>query len=377
MKRFFIFLFCLSSVFLLSLDNKIEPTKIETIETGIILDSMDNEVLLVFENGNPAYYKSEIFTPVCNTGECLPVYINIYWNLNGDYLKFDQPEGEILTKLDHQPFTDADYELLNEIIKDLDPRLSLPELNHSQGKQDNQISQGSPAPSMSLKIDKHAMVDGISGATLPERQNQFVPGALYTTYTIWGLANDSKHKMRAYTREHLLDKYQHHLLSNEDLQCRMDVIEVLAAKKSGENARAKVLMDLLDSGDSLIQSAALTAMYSNYYSLDEMQDVLDRTFYKKSSFMIQRNIIWGWVSNQTPPKVLVKLSKNLITYEQHFPEIMAVFENKTDYPEGVVANMLKAFSKLKVENQQLMRTFFEAQKEYFSRDDWNLIKKFK
>ena len=53
------------------------------------------------------------------------------------------------------------------------------------------------------------------------------------------------------------------------------------------------------------------------------------------------------------------------------------FENKTDYPEGVVANMLKAFSKLKVENQQLMRTFFEAQKEYFSRDDWNLIKKFK
>ena len=56
-----------------------EPDNLKTKKTGIMLDSMNNEVVLVFEDNLPIYYMSEIFTPVCNTGECLPVYVNIYW----------------------------------------------------------------------------------------------------------------------------------------------------------------------------------------------------------------------------------------------------------------------------------------------------------
>lgn len=358
-----------------------EP-EVKTQKTGIYIDSMSNEVLLVFEDLLPAYYKSEIFTPVCNTGECLPVYVNIYWSLNGQYLKFDQPENEILTKLDHVPFTEDDYELLDEILKGPDPRLaSLSQgENHSQVKHDKgdkEDAQAMPAPSVNtIKMDKYAMVDGISGATLPEVKSQFVPGALYTTYTLWGLANDSKNKIKKYTKDHLFPKYSKHLIGDENLECAADVIDWMASKSNNENARAQVLIDLIDSRDTLIQAAALSQMYFNYYSLPEIQAVLDRTFYSESTFMIQRHIIWDWAYNYTPASTLIKLSDNLINYEQHFPEMMAVFENKTEYPDGVVRNMALAYPKLKPANQQIMRDFVVKQKDYFSDEDWEIVKAF-
>lgn len=375
MRKVFLFIFMSLGLFAFTIsalddDNVVTSTK----KTGIILDSMGNEVLLVFEDNHPAYYMSEIFTPVCNTGECLPVYINIYWHLNGEYMKFDQPEGEILTKLDHVPFTEADYELLDEIIKDMDPRkdqIGTSDYSEANPKED---SHTSPSVAMGDVIDKHDMVDGISGATLPEIKSQFVPGALYTTYTIWGLANDSRYKMSTYTREQLFPKYAKHLIAHEDLECRGDVIEWMASKSDQEDARVKVLINLIDSGDSLMQSAALSQMYFNYYELDEIQAVLDRTFYGESTFMIQRNIIWDWAYNFTPSTTLIKLSSNLLAYEEHFPEMMAVFENKTEYPEGVVENMTIAYPKLKADNQLIMQKFVVTQKDYFSKADWELIK---
>ena len=90
-----------------------DPQQITSEKTSIFLDSLDNEIELIYVNGKPSYYKSEIFTPVCNTGECLPVFVNIYWKLSGAYLRYDQPNEKILTKLDHEPFTEADYRLLD------------------------------------------------------------------------------------------------------------------------------------------------------------------------------------------------------------------------------------------------------------------------
>jgi hypothetical protein len=101
---------------------QIDSGRQQGVNTGIFLDSLDNAVMLAYKNGKPAYYYSEIFTPVCETGECKPIYINIYWDLMGNYDYFDQPENEILTKLDHKPFTDDDYELLDEILRGDDPR---------------------------------------------------------------------------------------------------------------------------------------------------------------------------------------------------------------------------------------------------------------
>ena len=357
-----------------------EPEISKSQKTGIILDSMNNEVLLIFINDLPAYYKSEIFTPVCNTGECLPVYVNMYWNLNGEFLRFDQPEGEILTKLDHQPFTEDDYKLLDEILKGPDPRIASlshgadnSQVKHNKG--DKQDSQAMPAPSLNtIQMDKHDMVDGISGATLPEIKSQFVPGALYTTYTLWGLANDSNYKIKKYTTDNLFIKYSRHLIGNKDLESQGDVINWMASKSTDENARLNVLIDLINTGDSTLQLAAFSQMYAKYYFLDETQELLDKTFYSgKVAESVQKQIIHKWAHNNIGPNVLPKLTNHLLEYEKYFPEIMALYSNKIDYPEGVIAKLIETLPELKEENQVIIKDFFVTQKEYFSKEDLDLI----
>ncbi|MFT5860264.1 MAG: hypothetical protein ACI865_002373 [Flavobacteriaceae bacterium] len=170
------------------------------VATGIYLDDLKNEVFLMSNDGPSEYLYSNIFTPVCETGVCKPIYINLYWDMNGNYLRFDFPEGEILTKLDHVPFTEDDYLLLDEILRGVDPRTGIAQANPSQGSSSGE-NQSSPAPAQSKVLLKLDMVDGVTGSTLPEHKDKFVPGALYTTYTIWDLANTHQLPMMEYTQQ--------------------------------------------------------------------------------------------------------------------------------------------------------------------------------
>src|SRR5690606_16413975 len=72
--------------------------------------------LMLDSTGSPSHFYREIFTPVCFTGECKPVYINFYWDLLGNYIKYDLPGKEVLTKTDHDEFTEDDYVKLQEIL---------------------------------------------------------------------------------------------------------------------------------------------------------------------------------------------------------------------------------------------------------------------
>lgn len=174
-----------------------------TEPTGIYLDTLENEVFLAMNNDLPSYFCSNIFTPVCETGVCKPIYINLYWDLNGNYLTFDFPEDEILTKLDHVPFTEEDYLLLDEILRGADPRTGIAEAKYSpsEGAGSEESSPAPASPKIVMKID---MVDGVTGSTLPQHKDKFVPGALYTTYTIWDLANSHRSEMFEYFQS--LDK---------------------------------------------------------------------------------------------------------------------------------------------------------------------------
>ncbi|HEY9257556.1 hypothetical protein [Chitinophaga sp.] len=124
--------------------------------------------------GRPLYYFRNIFTPVCYTGECKPVFINFYWDLLGNYIRYDLPEGEPLTKLDHKVFKPADYEKLQEILAK--PNSLLADL-----KITDLIVPGTENLADS--------VDARTGATLKTIKNEVIPGAVYTCYTLWQIAH--------------------------------------------------------------------------------------------------------------------------------------------------------------------------------------------
>ncbi|MCB0689212.1 MAG: hypothetical protein KDC53_21890 [Saprospiraceae bacterium] len=131
-------------------------------------------ILVRDDAGIPQFYTSDIFTQVCETAECKPVRIILYWDLLGNYTHYQLPDGFILTKLDHVPFTPEDYHKFMTVLAD--PYSPLEDLSFSEltGSREKASVQE---------------IDGITGATPKSISNGIVEGAVYTCYTIWHLAH--------------------------------------------------------------------------------------------------------------------------------------------------------------------------------------------
>ena len=363
------------------------PVETHSNKTGLKLDTLDNEIHLAYEEGKPAYYYSNVFTPVCETGECKPIYINFYWDLMGNYLRFDQPEGEILTKLDHEPFTEEDYQLLDEILRGGDPRYgqmvkhSSP--SESAMKDSNQKekhnSESSPAPGaatiQTVFMSKMEMVDGVSGATLPELRDKFVPGALYTTYTCWDLANTSRLKMADYTRLNLFteDNYKH-FFSPEQKVCREALIEFLASRSGEENGHANVLMSIADSASTDLAKYAVQSV--NYYEieLDTVQDVTARLFFGQVDVELKRQIIYKWGGANLRNETMKRLSESLHEEKELATELIYLFRDQLFWPKGMIGTLSRQISNLdEKEDQQLLHDAIAKRRGSMNSDEWKLL----
>ena len=132
--------------------------------------------LALDENDQPSYFFRNIFTPVCLTGECKPVYINFYWDLLGNYTRFDFPPGEVLTKMDHREFKQEDYDKLQDILNRPNSLLKDIAMEDLVGKGTENLADS---------------VDAKAGATLKTVKNEVIDGAVYTCYTLWHIAHGS------------------------------------------------------------------------------------------------------------------------------------------------------------------------------------------
>ena len=162
--------------------NPIRKELVKQVET----DSLRYELyLLEDENGLAKTYMAEVFTPVCHTNECYPVYINFFWDLLGNYERYEIPEGELLTKLDHVPFEEADHSKLQTILSNENALLKDYKIEELVGSTTNASANG---------------VDAVTGATLKTIQNDVISGAVYSCYTLWHLAHgEMAATARAYT----------------------------------------------------------------------------------------------------------------------------------------------------------------------------------
>lgn len=94
-----------------------------------------------------------------------------YWDVTGNFLKYELIPGKPLTKRKHEPFLEADYQKLTQILKNKHPAFI-------KLRKDELI----------IKIENDS-VDGVSGATIAAIKDEIVPGAAYSCYTLWHIAN--------------------------------------------------------------------------------------------------------------------------------------------------------------------------------------------
>lgn len=164
------------------LPNAVTQQEIAVVET----DSVRYTLRLRFNaNYEPLYYEAELFTPICYSSDCLPVWIDLYWDLLGNYIRYDLQEDEILTKVEHHPFKEEDYIKLHEI------------LGNAYSLLGDYKAEELVAP---IESDTPYGVDATTGATLKTIKNEVIDGAVYSCYTLWHITwGEITDRMRNYT----------------------------------------------------------------------------------------------------------------------------------------------------------------------------------
>lgn len=136
------------------------------IETVYLVEVKD-------ENQFPIEYYMEVESVICYENLCKIVPVRLFWNVIGEYQRYEMVDGAELEKYEGEPYAKTDYEKTDRILKD------------------------SNSPFKTTRIDEilttvksHDMVDAIAGETLLEMDEKHtVRGATLTCYTLWHWAH--------------------------------------------------------------------------------------------------------------------------------------------------------------------------------------------
>lgn len=138
----------------------------------VVADTILTKLKVICDSsGLPDGYQATIYTPVCEEERCYAIEVVLFWDLIGDFQKFDTIPGKGLTKLDHIPFTSGDYDKLSYILSNSNSALGLYAKNEL------------------VRNTRSSSLDGITGATVQEITNSVINGAVYSCYTLWHIAH--------------------------------------------------------------------------------------------------------------------------------------------------------------------------------------------
>ncbi|MGK6350124.1 hypothetical protein [Parapedobacter sp. DT-150] len=215
--------------------------------------------------GIPEYYHAYIFTPVCDDDICKPVYINLYWDLLGNYVRYAIPPEEPLTKMDHAEFHPAEYEKLHQILAD--PKSLL-----------NDYKMEELVESTTRTVPGE--VDAVTGATTKSLQAVVIPGALYTCYTLWHIVHGSVVDTIANITDSIMDtQLLSHFLTSKNHHYQYYALDrVVDAEGKVETAYEQKVVDLIRSPNVFLATHVLKRLSSGYFSDAEGQYWLWETF---------------------------------------------------------------------------------------------------
>lgn len=159
-------------------------------------------VLQKDERGFPLEYRMFLRTGVCLDGTCKLLEATLFWDALGRFVRFEYPQGAPFTKMEHDPFTVADYEKMHAFMADTRSILG----THPLG----------------FFVVEHAKEgdedwDTETSATPPDAKAAVVEGAAYTTWVLWHwIHRDVVEQLLAKTNENLSDDYLVECLASDD-----------------------------------------------------------------------------------------------------------------------------------------------------------------
>lgn len=239
-------------------------------------DTIPSDTLFehIGENQVPIMYSRKIQTEVCIDGKCRIVHINLFWNITGRYLGFNLPNGEFLSKTEHDPFNTDEYDRLHILLAD--PRSALANFS---------IQELVPAIDSS-----ETKVDAVSSATIAAVLDYIVEGAVYTTYTLWHIVyGPTKREIEKLTSEKLTSEIALELLNSNKLEDQVWVLNHISTKKEISLELLQKLISIISGNDVYLAERSLNALKPELLNKDIQQQLA--SIFKDVGFLQKRLII--------------------------------------------------------------------------------------
>ena len=226
---------------------------------------------------HPISYFREIATGVCLDNECRPLNIIVYWTITGRFLGFELPEGEFLSKTDHEKFNEKEYQDMNRMVSNQNSILA----NFSIKDLTVPVTDADTAGEK---------IDGVSAATKASILDYCVEGAVYTTYTLW-------HIIYGETRTKIIEITES-MLSPELLTMIMDSQNILDKKWGLTHARKfwqsseiqQQIFDIIENQDLQLIDMAMNVIPISSLESSDLQIRL-YSYYHQSDNTVKRKIL--------------------------------------------------------------------------------------
>lgn len=237
-------------------------------------DTLLNDTLFEYLNKNmePIMYSRKFLTGVCIDGKCRLLNIELFWNITGRYLGFELPGGEFLSKTEHVKFNSSEYDKLQNLLCNRNSALANYKLEDL------------------VPVKDTTETDAVSTATIAAVLDYIVPGAVYTTYTLWHLVYGStKPHIVKITSDKITSEIVLKLLNGHNVSDKVWALTHLPNEMEINTALRNKLMEIISGDDIFLTEQALNALKPNYMIKETQIDLLN--IFNDSGFLQRRLII--------------------------------------------------------------------------------------
>lgn len=251
-------------------------------------------------SGLPLSYYKKIYTGVCFDNECRMLDIVLYWNITGRYLGFELPEDEFLSKFDHEPFSESEYERLHDLLADLLSPLGMYAYNEL-----------APKPPV-----EEGEVDGITSATSKEILEYVVEGAAFTTYTLRTLVyGPIQDEVESHTRRELSEELVLKILQSPDISDKIWALGEVREKIPLSPKLRDQIFEYINNDSYSLAERAIDAIDGDELASDTLQMLLLQKFYETDYGLKKLILDKLKEAPQLDDKVKANLAENLKKWE--------------------------------------------------------------
>lgn len=254
------------------------------------------------EEGLLEGYRAHILSPVCEEGLCYEAELDFAWDLIGNFLRFEVDPDKPLTKLDHVPFSPADYEKLDKILHTESP--SFIHLRRSE-------LVSSPVSGA------NGAVDAMTGATVKAVKKDMVEGAIYTCYTLWHIANGGiRFNIQQHSRLQLDEPLIKKLLARNEAGTNYFLVENMPPAYF--SVFLQELLSLAETYDAFFSERMVQRMPDTLFGASAVQHFF-RQHFKRLQPASRKEVIAKWeVTDHLEPATLLFLTEQFEIQDPEF-----------------------------------------------------------